>query len=378
MTRDLIVGLLFLAAILLAGMVTVMVSGIPGNNANFPLEVQFDDVAGLIEGDPVRIRGFKQGMVKDIQYGEDAVVVSLVLFTVIPPLSGYSFEVLPSSPLGGTYVRYIPGRDEPLAKDVTLVGKAGGDVFAAMSDLISENREDIQKSVSSLRKLLESIEGGGGVVSDLFTNSDLKDDLTTSLANLKDITDAIREKRGVLGLIINDEETRENLASSISGLKATMDRLQATDSTVGALLNDPVMAENLAEIVARADRISASIERGDGLIGQLLLNKELVQYFTDFSSRAADIMERIQTGRGIISQFINDDELGDVVHTAITDVGEIIGRVRSGPGTAYSLVYEQELYATVMEAVTLIRDTTEDAREQAPISTFFGILFAPF
>ena len=49
-----------------------------------------------------------------------------------------------------------------------------------------------------------------------------------------------------------------------------------------------------------------------------------------------------------------------------------------GPGTLHSLINNPELYQDARETLTLLRDSTEDLREQEPVTAFFSILFAPF
>ena len=104
----------------------------------------------------------------------------------------------------------------------------------------------------------------------------------------------------------------------------------------------------------------------------------LKQYFEDFARGASNLLTEIRTGDGVLASLVSNPELRDNVERATADIAAITDQIRTGPGTMNSLIYRTELYDRATEAAALLRDTTEDAREQAPISTFFGILFAPF
>ncbi len=62
MTRDLIVGLFFLAALFIFGAMTFMKKGNPFAE-KYEYTVRFDDVGGLKKGEQVRVRGHAVGKV---------------------------------------------------------------------------------------------------------------------------------------------------------------------------------------------------------------------------------------------------------------------------------------------------------------------------
>ena len=213
MTRDLIVGLLFLGAILLVGMMTFMIKGVPAGAANYVLDVKFDDVGGLTKGDSVRVRGVKLGEIEEVTFSEEAVTVTVRLHKEIAPKDGYVFEVLPSSPLGGNYLRYNPGRGAAVATS-DLAGKAGGDLFTTINEILSENRDDIRRSINSLESILNSIDNGNGVISALFKDETMKLDLAASLSDMKNITGRIDRAEGLLGAVISDPQMKDDVEAT--------------------------------------------------------------------------------------------------------------------------------------------------------------------
>lgn len=376
MTRDLVVGIFFLTAIFLVGVITLRVTGIPAGSVEYRLDVRFDDVSGLQRGNDVRIRGYKSGEVEEIEFTEDVVTVTLLLYKEITPKEGYSFEVLPSSPLGGTYVRYSPGKGEPAERP--LAGRAGSELFSEMAEILNENRDNIRESIASLESLLEKIDNGDGLVAALFNDQAIRDDIASSFDGLSLSMERIVNAEGTLGALITDGELRDDVRSTIEGMRASIEQIQSGEGAVGALIYDPEMKNSLQRVFERTDRITADIENAKGLVGALLHDEVLKQYFEDFARGASNLVEELREGQGPIARLIYDQELGEEVAATVREISDITGRIRNGPGTAYSLVYDETLYQRASEAAALLRDTTEDAREQAPISSFFGILFAPF
>ncbi len=376
MTRDLIVGLLFLGAIFLVGMMTFMLGGF-GGASEYALDVQFEDVGGLQEGDAVRVRGVKFGEIDKVQFSEEEVTVTLRLKDEIVPKDGYIFEVLPSGPLGGSYLRYNPGKGAAVAT-TDLTGKAGGDLFTTINEILSENRANIRNSIGSLESILATIDDGKGVISALFRDSSMKDDFAQSLSDLKSITGKIDRGEGVLGAAISDPQMKNDVEATVTGIRSAIDHVNAGEGAVGALIYGTEIKSQLERIFDRADRITQDIENAKGLLGALLNEPTLKQYFEDFARGAANLMTEIRSGEGVLAALIGNSEIRDSVKSAIIDIAAITDQVRTGKGTLNSLIYHTDLYENLNEAASLLRDATEDAREQAPISTFFGILFAPF
>lgn len=377
MTRDLLVGLLFLAAILVVGMITFMVKGVPAGAAAYRLVVDFEDVGGLQRGDPVRVRGMKFGEVEEITFSEEKVSVSLRLFREILPKEGYAIEVLPSSPLGGTYLRYAPGDGEAVA--VTgLVGRAGGDLFGTINEIISENRESIRKSISSLQNILRTFDEEDGVVSALIKREDLRENFVRSIENLATITGRIEEGEGTLGALISDDQWRSDISSTLSGIAAAVEQVRSGEGVVGRLIYDPDIESTIERILQRADQITDDISRSEGLLGRLLYDKSLGKMGEEIVLNLRRFSDDLRNEGSLLHALTSDPTTRDLFTATLSNLNEITTRVQSGPGTLHSLVYEVGLYEQATEAVTLLRDTTEDAREQAPISTFFGILMAPF
>ena len=70
MTRDFIVGVIFLASLALVGALTFYLRQFP-TGSDLILEIGFENVGGLGPGDPVRVRGLRAGAVDKIELQQD-------------------------------------------------------------------------------------------------------------------------------------------------------------------------------------------------------------------------------------------------------------------------------------------------------------------
>ena len=85
-----------------------------------------------------------------------------------------------------------------------------------------------------------------------------------------------------------------------------------------------------------------------------------------------------ESGTGSLSRILHDKELATKLDNAVSSIASISSSIETGPGTLYSLITDKQLYQDARETLTLLRDSTEDLREQEPVTAFFSILFAPF
>ena len=104
MTRDFVVGLVFLGALVTLILITLLVKGIPRGAGEYLYTVQFQNISGLVKGDQVRVRGHKIGEVKDdmiLASDYESVSVVLHLYENLPPRKDYRFTVRALSPPWG-------------------------------------------------------------------------------------------------------------------------------------------------------------------------------------------------------------------------------------------------------------------------------------
>jgi len=79
---------------------------------------------------------------------------------------------------------------------------------------------------------------------------------------------------------------------------------------------------------------------------------------------------------GMLSELIAENR--DNVYSAIKNIKQITEKMNSGKGTLGKLINEEEVHENTDNLVKEIRDTIEDSREQAPVSSFIRALLIAF
>jgi len=376
MTRDFIVGVLFLAAIFILGAITILVRGVPFGGQEHNLVVHFDNVAGLNTGDTVRIRGYKSGEVTEIKLDDQSgsVVVNLRLYVEGSPRIGYLFQVQQVSML----VAYTKGSGDLIPASETLRGESGGDLFSSVGDLLSDNRDNVTYALEHLASLLIKMDTGEGLVSDIFNDPQIGENFAQTFADLRIFADDLARGEGLAGALFSDENLKAEFKKILLDVGHQLDDIRAGRGTVGMVFNDEEFRSKVEKIVNDVDKITASFEDNEGLVGLLIHNKEVAKNFEEASRKIDRILSDIDEGKGIIGRLASDEILADAFAKAITDSGMITARIQEGPGSLHNIIYSTDLYQEARDTLTLVRDSTEDVREQEPISAFFSILFSPF
>ncbi|MEC9476097.1 MAG: MlaD family protein [Planctomycetota bacterium] len=380
MTRDFIVGVIFLTSLALIGALTFYLRQFP-TGANVILEVGFENVGGLEAGDPVRIRGLRAGVVDKIELHEarGLALARIKLSQDLSPRTDHTFRVRPASALGGSYLHYDPGKGDLVPTD-NLTGTAEGDVLGMVGKILDENRDSIKTGLERLDSLLTKLDDGQGIFGGLLTNESAKTRFLTTVENMETLTTGLREGEGILGsLLLEGSDQQVQLRSILTQIEVAMDDFSQGKGTVGMLFKDDEAQESVLSSIKRLDTITTKLVGTEGLAGTILNDSTFKQGWIDTVTnlKTASIQLR-ENGVGTISRLLHDEQLAMDLDTAVSSIASISESIQDGPGTLHSLINNPELYQDARETLTLLRDSTEDLREQEPVTAFFSILFAPF
>ncbi|OUU23420.1 MAG: hypothetical protein CBC13_05590 [Planctomycetia bacterium TMED53] len=380
MTRDFIVGIIFLVALTLVGSLTFLLQEYPSGSA-MTLSVGFEDVSGMKAGDPVRVRGLRSGIVDKIVLDpqRELAVATLKLSQDLEPREGYEFKILPASALGGTYLRYNPGSGDLVATD-NLRGEAGGDVLGEVGDLLNNTRGSIEEGLSSLASLLNKLEDGDGIFGGLLTSNTAKEQFLETVENLEVITSDLREGKGILGsLLLQDSAQQTEFNNILAQVNSSLKSIEAGEGTVGLLLKDEETRNNLENAFADLAEFSDAIAESRGLLGKAINDPEFFALFNDAMKELKSAATQLgPTGTGPLARLIHSESMGDDLEASLIAMRSITTDINEGPGTLHSLIKDPSLFNDARETLTLLRDSTEDLREQEPVTSFFSILFSPF
>ncbi|MEM7166069.1 MAG: MlaD family protein [Planctomycetota bacterium] len=360
MTKELVVGGIFLTAVALVGYLTLQIQGFEGGG-EYELTAEFDDVAGLATGDQVRYRGFHVGKVNSLEVGSSgAIRVTLLLSQELTPRESATLTVKAASALGGSIVDYDPGTGNEVPVD-SLRGSSSN-LMDELGAIVAENRDSIREIVEDLRTLTNDAAEGPGLVKSLLSDATIAEDFKTAVADFRKIVEGVQEgienDNSILGALLRDEglatnarKTFDNAELLTADLQAMAADARAGKGTLGMLLTDDELASEIRTLVGNLDRSA-----------------------TDFGELVAEVRK----GDGILAKIINDDVWAESFFTTLKNVEEIAAKVNSGDGAFAQLLNDPTLIEEASRLLTLLRESTEDAREQAPINSFVNVLFAGF
>lgn len=362
MNREFFVGLLFLIAMFLVGYVTIMIRGVGSSTEAYAMRVQFDEVSGLREGDQVRIHGFHVGEVRFLDYDieRQTIDVDLVLREKIQPRAGYHFMVRSSSALGGTFVDFEPGTGTPI-QETDLQGTSR-DLFDEIEQLVAENRESIRVGLERFADLMQQATEGEGLLRTLLTDQQVSSDFRQAIEDLRsvtaDISEGMSNDRSIMGRLLRDEAladsakaTFENAQLITDDLRVVVRDIREGKGALGRLISDEETGENLTQMLGHIDEAAVNL---NGLLGE------------------------VRDGKGILAKIINDEEWAEMFFNTLSSVEGIAQKINSGDGTFAKLLNDPQLFNDAVQLVSLLSESVEDQREQAPINSFINVLFSAF
>ncbi|MBI4604816.1 MAG: MCE family protein [Planctomycetes bacterium] len=326
--RNLLVGLVFLGSLAVLGVASLWLNALPFLRKVEALTVRFPDVDNLKEGDDVVIHGLRVGQVEAIRYDPAAHPTAPVVVTCsVPPdvtgrLGGARYTIQISGPLGGRYLEIAPPPPaaEPPPPGAEPVGKAPGDVFR------------------QLQALFEKTEAGHTTVPELL------DELSAGVAEFRATFRAINQGEGAAGAFVKDPELRDRTSKGIADLADVIENLKGEKGVIPYLLNNEEARRDLEAMIADAREVLREVREGKGLAGQLLRDEKV-------PARVTEILD---------------------------DVHEVVHKVNAGDGTLGQAVNNPKAWEELVKILVLARETIEDLREQAPVSTFINAAFSPF
>ena len=312
---EIMVGTFMFMVLLTLGFFTIILSYENIFRTYHELEVRFEHVRGLRQGDNVFWRGVNVGRVKELAVDADGVNVWATLEQPVTMREGYRIEIVSSSMLGGQHLALDEGPPDapPLPEGERLYGERPADLMADASEI-----------VRSLREVLDE----GEVLANL----------QSTMAQLNQITTDLGEGRG----------------------------------TIGRLLADDSLYENLEEVTASLRQVAGMLERGEGTIGALIQDDQLYNDLTEITSR-------LTAGQGTLGRLLADDDTlyEDLAATAGA-IREITEKISQGEGTLGRMITDDDLYEEVKLLLHEVRAAVDDFRETAPITTFTSIFFGAF
>ena len=246
----------------------------------YELTVVFDEVGGLIPGDPVTVNGVKEGKIAKIGWYGRKVLCSVEISNHIQLYEDAKFTVISAELLAGMKIEIFPGLSD---KKINMShqpfrGKYGGrivDVGMVIGDLAEEMTALSHRIDTTVIKINHVLDDGS-----------LQANINSSLANLNKASSAFVElPRNIgktlgyldttiisLNRMVNSNENQlggtiknMNLISSrldtVAGsLRVVMNKIEKREGTLGRLINDTTLYNDLSRTLLRVDSLTKQIK----------------------------------------------------------------------------------------------------------------------
>ena len=333
-----------------------------GGDSN-PYWVRFRSAEGLRVNDPVEVAGLKAGRIQKIGIDDEGrmIRVDFSLETRFKLYPSSKIMIGQNSILGGKRLK------------ITLPEGVPGKALAKGAEMTNTEEADLIASIGgAFRKISALIDDNRDNVKDLF-------------ANLKETTDKLNKSDATIGKLINDEEMGNQLKDSFANIKDITEQLKTDitgdEGTLSKLLRDKETSEKFTSIVDSADSVMKNVREitdkvnnpeHKGLVSRLINDEEL-------GKKAEDMIGNINDAFAEIKKIVK--EKADTMIANITDAFEeiktIAAKVSSGEGTLGQVVMKDDIADNLNKLLIGAGDAVEDAREQAPITSFGTAILGP-
>lgn len=316
MSMEVTVGAFMFMVLMALGVFTIILSGENIFTEKYEVEIVFEDVMQLREGDRVTMRGFEIGKISQLGLTQDMVRVVARIDRPLIFREEYKASILASTVLGGRYLELDEGPKEntPIPLGTVLVGTEPTDILVQAQETM--------------------------------------DEVTTSL-------------------VTNMTKFGE-LASDLQGALNVLE--PGHDGLLAAVLHDPGLRDDILATVRSASNIAADLEGEDGALGKMLIGEES---FTDLQTALSNletVLASLDEGDGVLGKMLIGDEGLAELQAALA----AFGQVGEGKGTIGRLLADETLYDEVRLLVFEVRAAVDDFRETAPITLFTSIFFGAF
>jgi phospholipid/cholesterol/gamma-HCH transport system substrate-binding protein len=252
-------------AVIFFGMVTVLLAVMwlsSGNiffSKDYSIFAKFPEVTGLREQSPVFLRGYRIGVVKDVTFLKDGIVIRLNINKRFSIPSGSGFAVSTVNLIGEKAISISP------VDTATAYMQSGDTVLGENKDMMIA----LQGLLSGLQKNIDA----GAIqtrVSRVGESIDLMQSILKKLDVKLDQIDAAAINRDLSRIGAAADEARDLLKDNRPGLE------QLTSDGRDALARVSVACDQIGRMAQSVQAVSDQIATGNGAITELLNNRQTI------------------------------------------------------------------------------------------------------
>ena len=231
------------------------------NTNKYQIDILFENVGGMIPGDPVTVNGVKEGKVVEIGWDGRMVLCTVQLNDHIQLYEDATFSVISAELLAGMKVEIFPGKS---SRKINLSqqpfpGSYGGRIVD-VGMVMGEVAEDISE-------LSFRVDSTMGMINAMLASGELQRDLKGSLANINQISSEFKN------LPVRFDLTLTGLDSAITNINLL---IKKNDRDVGQTLHNlNTMSTHLDTVVSSMKNVLAKVENKEGTLGKMVYDPSL-------------------------------------------------------------------------------------------------------
>lgn len=268
--------------------------------------IQFDQIGGLLEGDPVFIRGYEVGKVADIQFTPTQILVDIQIQQEVALAEDAYAEIMMKDLMGSKALSLHPGSAHSLLNPTQIIpGKGGADWGKLMNSVNTLatilEKEDVNGWLIKSEKLLDELIQGTQLLT-----SDTLSSLLLSVTNTSDQAGKLLQRAQEKQLVDQVSSTLtqiESLSTQIDSLTQSLlpftnalspEWVQASDSVLSSITPLLAQTENL---LSQGDSFFQALERQQGLLGRTIYNRELSNRLDSTLTLFEEVLIRLKDER---------------------------------------------------------------------------------
>ena len=327
-SKDVKVGAFVLAGLTAVGAVIFLIGderGLFERKASYGTE--FEDVAGLVRGSPVRMGGVNVGTVVAVEYGKDATDKNIHV--------RMSVALEDARRIRADSIATIEGKGLLGDKMIVIsVGTPGQAVVPEGAEIPSKTADDISKLMTRLTNISGQAEK---VVNNLerttngFADEKFQGDIKNSVASLASILGSVDHGDGYVGKLLHDPAEAARLSQLMQNLEQTSVELQKTTANVNQILG--------------------RVTSGPGFAHEVVYGEDGAKTIAKFGNVADELtttLKGVHDGNGIAHSVIYGDDSSQAVmanlNQASTDFRQIMSDMKAGKGTLGALLVDPSVY----------------------------------
>jgi len=382
-SRDFLVGLTFFGLLAMLGASTIFLADF-SFGPKHELAVPFTDVGGLSQGAEVRIDGLLSGRVRGLvrRPGEKGIFVTLS-FDREPALpDNATFAITSASALGGRVVEIWTNRASGtglLAEDGRTWRGPGPNAMDALSNLVRDNEKQIQRTIANIEAFTADLNPADR------DRETLVMAVREAVENLKGISAGLKGGKGLLGRLLTEEALADNVESAVANIEKVSGELANGQGVFAKLVSDRELAQKVDSVITNIEELTAGVKQGEGLVGMLLTDREMKGTLHRTLLSLESVSRKLDRGDSLLAGILGDDTVAQVLVDAFAKLDSAATRIDTATASLSQknsiigmLLTDSEAAKEVRNSIKSLSDFIETTRENAPITTFAGILLSPF